>query len=91
MLSILSRIKTCHNELMKEYFLAGLICLLNPISDRPYCMQFKEDPIVYYSLEQCKMLATTKINEIAANFTSQGFQILELKIVCLVDKVSKNT
>jgi len=91
MLSILSRVKTCHNELMKEYFLAGLICLLNPISDRPYCMQFKEDPIVYYSLEQCKMLATTKINEIAANFTSQGFQILELKIVCLVDKVSKNT
>jgi len=76
---------------MKEYFLAGLICLLNPISDRPYCMQFKEDPIVYYSLEQCKAVATTKVNEIAANFTSQGFQILELKIVCLVDKVSKNT
>jgi hypothetical protein len=76
---------------MKEYFLAGLICLLNPISDRPYCMQFKEDPIVYYSLEECKAVATTKVNEIAANFTSQGFQILELKIVCLVDKVSKNT
>ena len=76
---------------MKEYFLAGLICLLNPISDRPYCMQFKEDPIVYYSLEQCKAVATTKVNEIASNFTSQGFQILELKIVCLVDKVSKNT
>jgi hypothetical protein len=76
---------------MKEYFLAGLICLLNPISDRPYCMQFKEDPIVYYSLEQCKAVATTKVNEIAANFTSQNFQILELKIVCLVDKVSKNT
>ena len=76
---------------MKEYFLAGLICLLNPISDRPYCMQFKEDPIVYYSLEQCKAVATTKVNEIAANFTSQGFQIIELKIVCLVDKVSKNT
>ena len=76
---------------MKEYFLAGLICLSNPISDRPYCMQFKEDPIVYYSLEQCKAVATTKVNEIASNFTSQGFQILELKIVCLVDKVSKNT
>ena len=76
---------------MKEYFLAGLICFLNPIIEQPVCMQFKEDPIVYYSLEQCKMLATTKINEIAANFTSQGFQILELKIVCLVDKVSKNT
>ena len=76
---------------MKEYFLAGLICLLNPISDRPYCMQFKEDPIVYYSLEQCKAVATTKVNEIASNFTSQGFQILELKILCLVDKVSKNT
>ena len=76
---------------MKEYFLAGLICLLNPISDRPYCMQFKEDPIVYYSLEQCKAVATTKVNEIASNFTSQGFQILELKIVCIVDKVSKNT
>ena len=76
---------------MKEYFLAGLICLLNPVSDRPHCMQFKEDPIVYYSLEQCKAVATTKVNEIASNFTSQGFQILELKIVCLVDKVSKNT
>ena len=76
---------------MKEYFLAGLICLLNPISDRPYCMQFHEDPIVYYSLEQCKVVATTKVNEIAANFTSQGFQIIELKIACLVDKVSKNT
>ena len=76
---------------MKEYFLAGLICLLNPISDHPYCLQFKEDPIVYYSLEQCKAVATTKVNEIASNFTSQGFQILELKIVCLVDKVSKNT
>ena len=76
---------------MKEYFLAGLICLLNPISDRPYCMQFKEDPIVYYSLEQCKAVATRKVNEIASNFTSQGFQILELKIVCLVDRVSKNT
>jgi len=76
---------------MKEYFLAGLICLLNPVSDRPHCMQFKEDPIVYYSLEQCKAVATKKVNEIASNFTSQGFQILELKIECLVDKVSKNT
>jgi hypothetical protein len=76
---------------MKEYFLAGMICLLNPISERPQCMNFYEDPINYYSLEDCKVAATQKVNEIGDNFTSQGFQILELRIVCLVDKEQKNT
>ena len=76
---------------MKEYFLAGLICFLNPIIEQPVCMQFYEDPIVYYSLKQCKVVANKKVNEMADNFTSEGFEILELKIACLVDKNLKNT
>lgn len=76
---------------MKEYFLAGIICLLNPISDQPQCLKFHEDPINYYSLDECKVIATQKVNEIGANFASQGFQILDLRIACMVDKDQKNT
>ena len=76
---------------MKEYFLAGIICLLNPISDLPECLIFNEDPINYYSLDECKVIATQKVNEIGVNFTFQGFQILDLRIACMVDKEQKNT
>ena len=76
---------------MKEYFLAGMICLLNPISDQPQCFNFHEDPIKYYNLEDCKAVSAQKTNEMANNFTANGFQILELRIACLVDKEHKNT
>jgi hypothetical protein len=76
---------------MKEYFIAGMICLLNPVSDMPQCFNFHEDPINYYNLEDCKAFSTQKANEMADNFTANGFQILELRIACLVDKQHKNT
>ncbi len=76
---------------MKEYFLAGLICLLNPVNERPHCIQFYEDPTIYYSLDKCKIKAHEKVNEIAVKFNEKGFTILDLKVLCLIDKAEKNT
>jgi hypothetical protein len=53
---------------MKEYFLAGMICLLNPISDQPQCFNFHEDPIKYYNLEDCKAVSSQKANEMAFKY-----------------------
>jgi len=76
---------------MKEYFLAGFICLLNPVNERPHCISFFEDPRIYYSLEVCKDKAQQKVNKIGVNFTEKGFNILDLKVFCLVDNNEKNT
>jgi len=86
-----SSLKVWYIVSMKEYFLAGFICLLNPVNERPHCIQFYEDPRIYYSLEVCKDKAHQKVNEIGANFTEKGFNILNLKVFCLVDNSEKNT
>lgn len=91
MLILLSRVIMCHSSFMKEYFLAGLICLFNPYSEQPICMKFHEEPIIYYSFDECRAKSIQKVNEIGTNFTNQGFEIAELKIYCLVDKNQKNT
>ena len=76
---------------MKELFMMGLICLLNPVNEQPYCLNFFEDPKNYYVLEDCKLAATEKVNKIKDNFTERGFIIIRLQIACVVDNNKLNT
>ena len=74
---------------MKEFFILGVLCVLNPETYKPDCMTFHEEPIKFYTLEQCNTQAVKKVNEIGADFTSKGFYITRLDITCLVDKSKK--
>ena len=76
---------------MKEFFLYGLICLINPVSGMEECNYFHETEQKFYTKEVCETLAVQKVNEMAYNFTSEGFTVTRLQIACLVDKTKKNT
>jgi hypothetical protein len=54
-------------------------------------MYIHEDPIIYYSEEDCKTAAVKKVNEMGTNLTSQGFNVSQLSIRCVVDKSKLNT
>jgi hypothetical protein len=54
-------------------------------------MYLNEDPIIYYTEEDCKTTAVKKVNEMGTNLTSKGFQISQLSIQCVVDKSKLNT
>lgn len=77
--------------IMKEFFMMGVLCLINPVTSMDQCMYLNEDPIKYYTEEDCKTLAVKKVNEMGTNLTSQGFVISQLSITCVVDKSKLNT
>lgn len=76
---------------MKEFFMMGVLCMINPVTSMNQCMYIHEDPIIYYSEEDCKTAAVKKVNEMGTNLTSEGIQITQLKMNCIVDKSKQNT
>jgi hypothetical protein len=76
---------------MKEFFMIGILCVLEPFSGIEKCVFINEDPIKYYDEKTCVDLTYKKINEIGTNLTSEGIQITQLKMTCIVDKFKQNT
>ena len=76
---------------MKEFFMIGILCVLEPFSDTERCAYINEDPIKYYDEKTCVDLTYKKINEMGTNLTSEGIQITQLKMTCIVDKSKQNT
>jgi|9_EtaG_2_1085328.scaffolds.fasta_scaffold49608_4 hypothetical protein len=76
---------------MKEFFMMGVLCLINPVTSMDQCMYVHENPIIYYTEEDCKIESVKKVNEMGTNLTSQGFVISQLSITCVVDKSKLNT
>jgi len=76
---------------MKEFFMMGILCLVNPVTSMNQCMYVHENPIKYYTEEDCKIATVKKVNEMGTNLTSQGFIISQLSIQCVVDKSKLNT
>jgi len=76
---------------MKEFFLFGILCTINPMTGVEHCAYINEDPIVYYYEKTCKDVAVKKVNEIGVNLTEVGVKITQLKMACIVDKSKVNT
>lgn len=76
---------------MKEFFMMGMLCLINPMTGQEQCALIHEDPIMYYSKSVCKQEAVKKVNEMRVNLTSNGFEISKIFMNCLVDKNKLNT
>jgi hypothetical protein len=76
---------------MKEFFLFGILCVLESFSGIEKCAYIHEDPIKYYDEKTCMDLAYKKVNEMGTNLTSEGIQITQLKMNCIVDKSKQNT
>ena len=76
---------------MKEFFMFGLLCLINPMTDQQECIYIREDPIIYYEESVCRQESVKKVNEMGTNLTSQGFEISVFIMNCLVDKSRLNT
>ena len=76
---------------MKEFFMMGMLCLINPVTGQEQCAFIHEDPILFYTEEICNVEAVKKVNEMGVNLTARGFKITELYMNCLVDKNRLNT
>ena len=76
---------------MKEFFMMGVLCLLNPINGEEHCAMLHEDPIMYYEKKECKIAADQKVNKIAVEMTEKGFTITKIFMNCVVDKNKQNT
>ena len=76
---------------MKEFFMMGMLCLINPMSGQEHCAMLHEDPIMFYREEVCKVEASKKVNEIAVQMTERGFYVTRIFMNCVVDKNRQNT
>tara|TARA_R100001509_G_scaffold99600_1_gene58230 strand:- start:1541 stop:1771 length:231 start_codon:yes stop_codon:yes gene_type:complete len=76
---------------MKEFFMMGMLCLINPMTGQEHCAFIHEDPIIYYPKNICEEKVVKKVNEMGVNLTKKGFEITELYMNCLVDKNRLNT
>jgi len=76
---------------MKEFFMMGVLCLINPMTGHEHCAMLHEDPIVFYQQNVCKVEAVKKVNKIAVEMNEKGFQISKIFMNCVVDKEKKNT
>ncbi len=76
---------------MKEFFMIGILCTINPITGVEQCAYINEDPIVYYYEKTCNDLAVKKVNEIGVNLTKSGVKISQLRMTCIVDNSKVNT
>ena len=74
---------------MTEYFLLGVLCLVSPITGQPECAYLNENPIIYYTKEECNIRKVEKTTEMAANLTSKGFEISYIDIQCILDTKAK--
>jgi len=76
---------------MKEFFMMGVLCLINPMTGHEHCAMLHEDPIVFYQQNVCKVEAVKKVNKIAVEMNEKGFQITKIFMNCVVDKDKQNT
>mgnify|MGYP001091595696 FL=1 len=76
---------------MKEFFLFGILCTINPMTGVEQCAYINEDPIIYYYEKTCNDLAVKKVNEIGVNLTKSGVKISQLRMTCIVDNSKVNT
>ena len=76
---------------MKEFFLFGILCTINPMTGVEQCAYINEDPIIYHSEQTCNDLAVKKVNEIGINLTKSGVKISQLRMTCIVDNSKVNT
>jgi len=76
---------------MKEFFLMGFLCLIDPLTGTNHCAYINENPIIFYTEKHCATRKIEKANEIAVNLTSRGFNISYLDVQCMVDTKKKNT
>ena len=76
---------------MKEFFMMGMLCLINPVTSHEQCAFIHENPIMFYTEEVCHVEAVKKVNEMGVNLTARGFEITQLYMNCLVDKNRLNT
>ena len=76
---------------MKEFFLFGILCTINPMTGVEQCAYIHEDPIVLYYEKTCNDLVVKKVNEIGVNLSTAGVKISQLKMTCTVDKSKQNT
>ena len=76
---------------MKEFFMMGVLCLINPMTGHEHCAMLHEDPIVFYQQNVCKVEAVKKVNKIAVQMTERGFYVTRIFMNCVVDKDKQNT
>ena len=76
---------------MSEFFLMGLLCLIDPLTGTNHCAYINENPIVYYDKKRCAERKVEKANEIAVNLTARGFQISYLDMECILDNNRQDT
>tara|TARA_Y100000004_G_scaffold195590_1_gene263019 strand:+ start:105 stop:335 length:231 start_codon:yes stop_codon:yes gene_type:complete len=76
---------------MQEYFLIGLLCLVNPLTGLDQCAYINENPIKLYDLQNCKNQSMSKTKEIVVEMTEKGFFVSYINIECYVDKSKKKT
>jgi hypothetical protein len=76
---------------MKEFFMMGVLCLINPITGKEHCAMLHEDPIIFYEKQTCIITADKKVNEIAVEMTEKGFYVTKIFMNCIVDKYKQNT
>lgn len=75
--------------MLKLFALFGILCVYDPASGKR-CMNFWEEPVIKYELEDCAARAEEKGKEINDLFTKKGLDILTLEVYCLpVDKQTK--
>ncbi len=78
-------------QFMKEFFMMGMLCLINPMTGQEQCAFIHENPIKYYPKSVCEQKAVEKVNEMGVNLTSNGFKISKLYMNCIVDSSKLNT
>ena len=76
---------------MKEFFMMGVLCLINPLNGQEHCAMLHEDPIMFYEKKVCIVAADKKVNEIAVQMTKKGFYVSKIFMNCVVDKNKQNT
>lgn len=73
----------------KVFALFGILCVYDPM-DGKRCMNFWEEPVVRYTIEQCADRAKEKGKEINDLFQKKGMDVLSLEVYCLpIDKHKK--
>ena len=73
---------------MKLFALFGIICFIEPDLGKK-CMNFWEDPIQHYKIEQSAERAGKKGKEINDMFKDTVIDILSLEVYCIPTKQQK--
>jgi hypothetical protein len=70
---------------MKLFAIFGIICFIEPDVGKK-CMNFWEEPVQHYKIEQCGEQAGKKGKEISDMFYETEIDILSLEVYCIPTK-----